>query len=60
MQDIFQNLYLTKRSALIHFISKYNHPHLFQLMKEYKSIVDINITDEHGQTPLMVAFNEKS
>jgi hypothetical protein len=41
-------------------ICKNNHQHLFDLVQtEYKSDIDINLENEIGETPLMVALNEK-
>ncbi|CDW85630.1 leucine rich repeat protein [Stylonychia lemnae] len=60
IKDVFKTLKINKGSTLIHFICKYQHMHLFDLMKEYKQNIDINVTDQLGNSPLIIAIQEKS
>lgn len=45
---------------IIHVMSKQNHYYLFDSLQELKSQIDINIPNEHGETPIMLALNEKN
>lgn len=59
LEKLLNHVRIQDQSTLLHLIAKYNHLHLFEQLKQFKSAVDINVQDHAGQTPLSVALNEK-
>lgn len=60
MKQALQQLYIRKKSTLVHYMCRHNHWHLFDLLKEHKGLVNINQLDSDGQSPLTIALTEKS
>lgn len=58
--DLFNSLFVFKKTTVIHLLCKYNHSHLYDSIKHCRDSIDINLFNENGETPLMVALNEKS
>jgi ankyrin repeat protein len=58
--DLFNSTFIIKKQTVIHLMCKYNHIHLFESLQRLKESVDINLFNENGESPLMIALNEKS
>lgn len=58
--DLFNTMFVFKKTTVLHLICKHNHIHLYESIRHCKDSIDINLYNENGETPLMVAINEKS
>ena len=65
--DLFNSHLLPKQNTVLHLLCKLNHFHLYDgIMRRGasggsgKEYLDVNLSNELGETPLMVSINEKS
>eukprot|EP00347_Sterkiella_histriomuscorum_P016750 403351997 len=60
-QKLITEFHINKQSNILHYICKYQHVHLFELLQEkYQPFIEINALDESGQSSLVIAMNEQT